>query len=60
MLGRRVVTAEQKKAIAEVPERLERVIAPLNIPDERPLRDMLPGVWPTWGEFKRLMENFDV
>ncbi len=59
MLGRRVVTAEQKKAIQTF-QRLERVIAPLNIPDERPLRDMLPGVWPTWGEFKRLMENFDV
>lgn len=28
---------------------------PLNLPDEMPLRDMLPGVWPTVGELRKLI-----
>lgn len=33
------------------------VMKPLNLDDERPLRDVLPGVWPTWGEFKVMMKS---
>lgn len=33
-----------------------RVMEPLSIPDDKPLRDVLPGAWPTWGEFKAFME----
>jgi hypothetical protein len=36
--------------------RLYRVQAPLNPPDERPLRDYCPGVWPTMGHLRRLYE----
>jgi len=27
----------------------------LNNSDDMGLRDFIPGVWPTWGEYKRLM-----
>ena len=36
--------------------RLVRMNAPLNLADDRPLRDILPGVWPTWGDLKELID----
>lgn len=33
-----------------------RMMAALNPPDDHPLRDVLPGSHPTWGEFKAFME----
>ena len=40
-------------------QRVIRLMAPLDIEDDRPLRSVLPGVWPTWGEFKRFMESLN-
>jgi hypothetical protein len=36
-----------------------RMMAALNLPDDRSLRDVLPGAHPTWGEFKAFMEAID-
>lgn len=36
-----------------------RMMASLNLPDDRPLRDVLPGAHPTWGEFKAFMAAVD-
>ena len=41
---------------AEPFQRVLRVMASLDIADDTPLRKVIPGAWPTWGEFKRLME----
>lgn len=39
--------------------RLIRMMEPLNIPDSRPLRDVLPGISPTWGEFRLFMSSIN-
>jgi hypothetical protein len=36
--------------------RVLRMMERLPIPSSCPLREVIPGEWPTWGEFKRLME----
>lgn len=36
-------------------ERVASIIEPLNISDEKPLRDVIPGVWPTIGDLRRLL-----
>lgn len=37
-------------------ERVYLINAPLNPPDDRPVRDYTPGVWPTMGELRALLE----
>lgn len=32
---------------------------PLDIPDDTPLRDILPGAWPTMGDLRRLVEAWN-
>ena len=35
---------------------LYKLNEPLNLPDDKPLIEILPVIWPTWGELKRLYE----
>ena len=55
-LGRAHMTSA---APAEPFKRVLKVMEPLKLPDEMPLSGALPGVWPTWGEFKRFMESLE-
>jgi hypothetical protein len=46
-----------KKQILDVMDpfaRVERINRDLNISDDTPLIDVLPGVWPTYGDIKKL------
>lgn len=53
--GREMVLNNLLKA-AEPFKRVLAINHPwLNNSDDRPLRDFIPGVWPTWGEYKLLM-----
>lgn len=35
---------------------LYKINQSLDIDDDKPLIDIMPGAWPTWGELKRLYE----
>lgn len=53
--------ADELIAAAEPFKRMLAINHPwLNNSDEKPLHDFTPGVWPTWGEFKRLMTAISV
>ena len=47
-------TTEEK--IIEPFERLLAIQISPDLPDNKPLRDVMPGIWPTLGDLRRLVE----
>lgn len=41
----------------EVFLRLYRMMQPLGLSDETPMRDFVPGVWPTYGDLRNLCDT---
>lgn len=35
---------------------LFRIMEPLGLPDERPMSKFIPGIWPDYGDLRRLYE----
>jgi hypothetical protein len=40
-------------------ERIYLINQPLNPPDDRPVRDFVPGAWPDMGQLRQLLDAAD-
>ncbi len=40
-------------------KRVLALMEPLDMPDSKPLHEVMPWVWPTMGDLRRLVEKYD-
>jgi hypothetical protein len=54
-----MTSTKNRRALKAAFDPFRRVVAlnePLDIPADANLRDVIPGVWPSWGQLKTLVE----
>lgn len=48
-------TRRQLREAVDPFRRVTALMAPLSIDPDKPLHDVVPGLWPSWGELKALV-----